>query len=377
MKRRLPSRIIPRKVMHRHAPGTAPGTLKAVEGAPEPRLHLFAYNNDEVIESEPETPDALPPEGQDKILWLDIDGLGRVDTIEEVGKHFNIHPLALEDVFNTEHRPKTENFENYLFSIVRMARMKEGEKGQPPRLEMEQVSVFFSSDYVVTLQEKPGDCFDPVRDRLRRGQGRRIRTARADYLAYALIDAVVDNYFPVLESYSDRLEALEDEILAEPSKALMDEIHIIKRELTLMRQAIWPMRETVAQIMNNDSFVDQDNQPYLRDCYDHVIQVVDMLETYKERASSLFDLYLSSLSNKMNEIMKVLTIMSTVFIPLGFLTGLYGMNFNTDHPANMPELSWPFGYLYFWTLAFCLVGGLLGFLIHKGWIFEGLFKKRK
>jgi magnesium transporter len=296
------------------------------------------------------------------VVWVDVVGLGDADLVRHLGEIFDLHPLALEDVLNTHHRPKTEEYDSNAFVIARMASIKDD------RLAMEQVSLFFGERFVVSFQEHAGDCLDPVRSRIRK-PNRRNRFINADYLAYALIDAIVDGYFPVLEHFDGRLNRLEDTIIEHPGRDLVPAIHELKREFQFLRHSIWPLREPLRRLADNSAQVREDTRPFLRDCQDHVIQIVDILETFAERASALTELYLSSLSFKMNEVMKVLTIIATMFIPLSFVAGIYGMNFDRDSsPLNMPELGWYFGYPLALTLMGAMAVGMMIYFVRRGWI---------
>ncbi|NCC23316.1 MAG: magnesium/cobalt transporter CorA [Alphaproteobacteria bacterium] len=351
-----------------HAPGTAPGTLKAVENAPKPSICVMAYSQQEVVEKNGAAADEIAPLLKKwPVSWIDVCGLGETGMAETLGEAMGLHRLALEDVFNLAHRAKAEDYQDHMFVVTRMPTVEED------GLHMEQISVFFGRSFVLTFQEKTGDVLDPVRERIRKGSGGRTRLVQADYLAYAVIDTIVDSYFPVLEHYSSRLNHLEDMILANPRKSVIEEAHDIKRDLQRLRNAMWPMREAVSFLQSTESkLIRKDTRPYLRDCYDHVIQVIDLLETYRERAAGLVDLYMSALSQKMNEIMKVLTIIATIFIPLSFISGVYGMNFNTDaSPWNMPELGWAFGYPFALGLMLFVALALLLYFWRKGWIGEG------
>ena len=345
----------------RHAPGTSPGTLTVDPGALAPSLEVIAYGPEELtVEAQP-TQDRLRAllESQ-PVTWLNVDGLGSSETIESIGRLFGLHPLALEDVLNVEHRPKVESYGDFYFIIARMSRGVE-------RSDTEQVSVFLGRKFVVTFQERSGDCLDPIRDRLRSGRVR-IRNSGADYLAYAIIDTIVDAFFPVVESFSDRLEDLEREILADPRQEAMVRLRHIKRELLTLRRAIWPLREALSSLTREESdLVTGATQIFLRDCYDHVVQLNDLIESQREFSTGLMDLYMSSISNRMNEVMKVLTMIATLFIPLSFVAGLYGMNFDTASPWNLPELGWRYGYPF----ALGLMAGIsvlfVIFFKRKGW----------
>lgn len=343
-----------------HKPGTAPGTLKAPEKRVEQvRITVFDYGPDRLEEKTVARVEQLfPYRDSPTVTWINIDGLHDVAALEALGKHFGFHPLALEDVLNCGQRPKIEDYGEYHFMIMKS--LLQGET-----LETEQISFFLGGNYVITLQEVPGDSFEAVRERIRRGKGL-IRKSGPDYLAYALIDALVDEFFPVLEKYGERIETLETELLKNPTPETIQEIHRVKRELLLLRRVAWPERDVIAAMQREESDVIRpETQVFLRDCYDHTIQVIDMIETYRDLAAGMLDVYLSSVSNKMNEVMKVLTIISTIFIPLNFIAGVYGMNFNTERSRmNMPELDWAWGYPYALTLMLT-VGVLLVFYFRK------------
>jgi len=354
-------------------PGISPGTLTVDPNAPKPVMRIFGFGPnsapEDFLETEVQDPGQIPEiMSRWPIVWLNVDGLGDVKVINRLGEIFGLHLLALEDVLDLEHRPKVEVYDNRLFAVFRLNSLQ-------PELTSEQVSFFVGERFVISFQERPGDSFDGVRQRLRLGKGR-IRNS-AGYLAYALLDSIIDHNYPILEHYGELLEELEDEALGRPDKSTITRIHAVKRDLIAIRRAVWPLRELVGFMMREETpFFSSDMAPYLRDCYDHVIQVIDLTENYREMASGLVDVYLSSLSNRMNEVMRVLTLIATIFIPLGFIAGLYGMNFNTEASAwNMPELSWRFGYPF----ALCLMAGVsLGLIFYfrrKGWI--GASKKNK
>lgn len=320
--------------------GLAPGTLQAPKGAVQPVISIFAYDVDGLEEARVSAVSDITPFRQKwPMLWVNVDGLADTRVISELGEMFGLHALALEDVLHIPQRAKVEDYADHVFATMRMVTRENNV------ISLEQVSMFWGKNFVLTFQEDvEGDVFNGVRERLRKG-GRRIRMAHADYMAYALIDAVIDGYFPVLEDYGDRLDELEEEILDSPTQDAMTRIHRTKRELHALRLCVWPMREALNKITSDTKLVRKETMLFLRDCQDHVIQILDIVENYRERVSSLSDLYLSSISNRMNEVMKVLTIISTIFMPLTFIVGIYGMNFNTDiSPWNMPELNHPYGY---------------------------------
>lgn len=346
-----------------HKPGTAPGTLKAPEKRVEQvRITVFDYGPDSLEEKTVTRIEQLfPYRDSPTVTWINIDGLHDVAALEALGKHFGFHPLTLEDVLNCGQRPKIEDYGEYHFMIMKSLLYGD-------RLETEQISFFLGGNYVITLQEVPGDSFEAVRERIRRGKGL-IRKSGPDYLAYALIDALVDEFFPVLEKYGERIETLEADLLANPTPETIQEIHRVKRELLLLRRVAWPERDVIAAMQREESDVIRpETQVFLRDCYDHTIQVIDMIETFRDIAAGMLDVYLSSVSNRMNEVMKVLTIISTIFIPLNFIAGVYGMNFHTDRPMNMPELEWAWGYPYALMLMLTVAVLLVFYFRKKRWL---------
>lgn len=351
------------KISRRNKPGASPGLLSSQPGALASSMKVLRYTADRIDEAELAGTDALPGDiGRGDIVWIDVTGLADVALVERIGAAFGLHPLALEDVVHTHQRPKTEDYENHLFIVTRMACGAEA-------AEHEQVSLFLGKGYVITFQERPGDCFEPVRERLRRGRGR-LRGAGADYLAYALIDAVIDGYFLPLEAHGERIEQLEDEVTRDARSDHIDDIHAVKRDLLALRRAIWPQREMLNILVRDEnSLIQPATRVYLRDAYDHVIQLMDMLETYREIASGLVDIHLSAMSTRMNEIMKVLTVIASIFIPLSFIAGVYGMNFDpAASPWNMPELGWTWGYPFALLLMFGCALGLLWYFRRKGFI---------
>jgi magnesium transporter len=299
------------------------------------------------------------------ITWINLSGIHDVEIIEKLGQHFGLHPLILEDVVNTGHRPKLEETDAFIFTVLNMLYLKPDDHD----VLSEQVSIIFGNNYVISFQEKPGDVFDAVRERIKKTVPR-VRFLGADYLAYALIDAIVDHYFVVLESIGERVESLEEKLVVHPVSEHLHTIHSLKRELVFMRRAVWPLREVVGGLDRLEtSLVHDSMRMYLRDLYEHTVQVIDTVETFRDMVSGLLDIYLSSVSNRMNEVMKVLTIIATVFIPLGFLAGVYGMNFDTSvSPFNLPELGFRYGYPLFWLLVLIVGGALLWFFRRKRWL---------
>jgi magnesium transporter len=310
MSTEAPPREKQRRVRRRKsAPGAPPGTLLPDPSAPRPPMRVLAYGPAGFAEQEIFSADEVASFlGLWPVVWLNVDGVGDVETIRKIGELFGLHPLALEDVVNVHQRPKVEPYEKHLFIVMQM--LLAGEK-----VDAEQLGLFLGSNFVLTFQEWPGDCFDPVRERIRKNHGR-LRAAGPDYLAYSLLDAVVDFYFPVLEGYGERLETIEQQVVTEPRRETLAGIHDIKRNLLTMRRAAWPMREALNSLLREDTpFIAQETRTYLRDCYDHSVRIIDILETDRETAFSLLETYLSSLSNRMNEIMKVLTIIATHLHP--------------------------------------------------------------
>ncbi len=305
------------------------------------------------------------PQDPGTIVWINIEGVHNLDTVEKIGQRFGIHPLLLEDIVNTTKRPKFEDFGDYAALMLRMLYV------EPKRSEVvsEQVSLVIGKNYVISFQEVLGDVFDPIRDRIRKTVPR-VRFLATDYLAHALIDAVVDHYFVVLEKLGERVEAVESRLVRNPKPESMSIIYELKRMLIEMRRAVWPLREALSAMERTDcDLIQPANRPFFRDLYEHVVQVMDTVESHRETAASLLDLYLSSINNKTNEVMKLLTVISTIFIPLTFLAGVYGMNFDTSAgPTNMPELLWPFGYVAFWILSVGIALGLVWFFRRRHWL---------
>ncbi len=354
----------PRK--SRRSINAPPGTIRIDPDAPPPRISVLAYGPDDYVEQELASPEDLPDLlEQWPVVWINVDGLGDESVLLKLAEIFRLHRLAMEDVTSVSQRAKVEQYDGRCFMVMRMSYLREG-------LQLEQLSVFLGDGFVVTFQQRRGDCLDPVRERIRKGAGR-IRRAKADYLAYALLDAVVDGYFPVLEDYGERLERLEAEVIRHPVRDVVGKIHRAKRELMSLRRAIWPLREMFSSLVRDPiPQISDETRVYFRDCYDHVTQIIDMLETDRELASGLMDVYMSGVSNRMNEVMKVLTIIATIFIPLSFIAGVYGMNFDPDaSPWNMPELGWRYGYPAVLAVFAVVAGGMLWYFRRKGWLGGG------
>ena len=341
-------------------PGSEPGTLIIEPDAKPSRIILIDYDEDNAIRKVDITPNACAPYiGTNTVSWMDIQGLGSETVLKQVGEIFNLHPLLLEDVVNVPQRPKLEDYNNQLLVISQMVRLKEDESG----FDTEQVSFVLGKRYLLSFQEEElQDCFEIVRDRIRTSQGR-VRKSGADYLTYLLLDTIIDGYFPVVEHYEDRIEALEDVIISNPDRDTMQEIYDVRRELLALRRLIWPMRNVLHLLMrDHHGIVSDEVQIYFRDSYDHVIQILEIIEAYRELAASLMDVYMSTMGNKLNEIMKFLTVISTIFIPLTFIVGVYGMNFE-----NMPELKGEWSYFMVWLVMLGVAGGLIFYFWRKGW----------
>ena len=349
-----------------HQPGTIPGTIIIPTDASPPTITLIDYNASDVIRKELKTPEECTPYlDTESVSWVEVQGLGDEDILRRLGKVFDLHPLVLEDIVNVAERPKIEEYEDHLVIICRMVVPKERRYG----FYSEQVSFVLGKHYLLTVQEEPDhDCLEGVRARICNNKGT-IRKRKADYLAYALLDAIVDGFFPVLEGYGEQIEDLEDEVITNPSRQTLQKIYQVRRELLQLRRYIWPQRDAInSLIRDGNELICEEVRIYLRDCYDHTVQVMDMVETYRELASGLMDVYLSAVGNRMNEIMKFLTVMSSIFIPLTFIAGIYGMNFNTEKsPYNMPELNWYWGYFLCLGFMAAIAFVLIFIFWRRGW----------
>jgi magnesium transporter len=362
---RLPRRF--KKAAPGSAAGIEPHELAPVPGKPlSVRITAIDYSPEQVLFEDVQDLPAFigrhRPEWS-AVRWINVDGLGDLGVVRALAEKYRLHPLAVEDVLHIPQRPKVQAYEEEagfqarLFIIVKELELREN------LLHTEQVSIFVGHKTVLTFQETPGDVWDPIRGRIRTA-GSALRKNDASFLAYSLIDAVVDEAFPILELFGDRLEDLEDRVLQHPSPDTIQEIHRIKRELLLVRRALWPMRE-VLQKMQRDPHecFSEVTRTYIRDVYDHAVQAIDIVETYREMATGLTETYMTAISNRMNEIMKVLTIMGTIFIPLTFFAGVYGMNFH-----HFPELEWPYAYPLFWVICLATAGGMVAWFRRRGWI---------
>lgn len=322
-------------------------------------LHLFRYHGDGYDELEPDSIEACFPFPQaPTIAWLNVDGLHEVGIIEKIGEQLNIHPLVLEDILHTAQRPKVEDYSQYFYIVLKMLSFTAQRE-----IKEEQISLILGSNFVVTFQEDVGDVFDPVRERIRavKLQSKKLH---ADYLAYSLIDAVVDTYFIILEELGEEIEAAEDNLINNPTSETLQQVYVLKRKLVTLRKSVWPLREVISILQREDSnLIHQSTQIYLKDVYDHTVQVIDTLETYRDMIGDMLDLYLSNISIRLNEVMKVLTMIATIFIPLTFIAGVYGMNFEF-----MPELKWRYGYPLVWLVMGLIGVGMIFYFRKKKWL---------
>ena len=342
-------------------PISPPGTVP-VNGEPsgEPvRITVIDYDathfEEKIVEKISE---CFPFRDTETVTWINVDGLKNPKIIEDLGKCFTIHPLIIEDIFNTGQRPKMEDQDQYIYLTLKMLSYIEDSK----EIKIEHISMLIGHNFLISFQEDIGDIFDPVRERIRK-EGR-IRKLGPDYLAYALIDATVDNYFAVMEKLEGEVEDLEEELVANPTPDSLQKISRLKKDMIFLRKSVWPLREMINTLEQSESaLIKEPTRIYLRDVYNHTIQVIDTLETFRDMVSGMIDIYLSGLSYKMNEIMKVLTLIATIFIPLTFVVGLYGMNFK-----NMPELGWEYGYYTVLVVMGVMVAGMLIYYRNKKWI---------
>jgi len=352
------------KLFHRTSgkAGLPPGSLVHVgeQKIEHTKVSVVDYNETEHEEFEVKTvEECFSFKDTPTVTWINIDGLHDTDVIKHIGNHFGIHSLVQEDILHTGQRPKLENLDDYIFATLKMIYFDE----ESEEVNAEQVSLILGPNFVISFQECEGDTFDSVRNRIRNGRGR-IRRMGADYLFYALIDSIVDNYFSILEGYGERLELLEEELTDNPTRETLHVIHALKKEMILLRRSVWPLREVISGMEREESpLISEPIHVFIRDLYDHTIQVIDSVDTMKEILSGLQDLYLSSVSNKMNEVMKVLTIFASIFIPLTFVAGIYGMNFE-----YMPELKLRWAYPALWIVMISLGVGLLAYFKRKKWL---------
>ncbi|KAF5412958.1 MAG: Cobalt/magnesium transport protein CorA [Candidatus Methanocomedens sp.] len=342
--------------------GLPPGALVHVgdEKTEEIRITIITYDEGQFQEKEVKTvEECFPVKDKPIVTWINIDGIHQVDIIEKMGKHFDLHPLILEDIMHAGQRPKVQVFNHFIYVVLKMFMFDESEN----EIQADQVSLIIGSNFVVSFQEKQCEIFEHVKEMIRKSNGR-IRKMGADYLAYALLDAIVDQYFVILEKIGEMIELIEEELVTKPEPNTLQTIHNMKREIILLRKSIWPLREVINSLGRGESpLIQESTTIYLRDVYDHTIQVIDTIETFRDMVSGMLDIYLSSVSNKMNEVMKVLTIIATIFIPLTFIAGIYGMNFE-----YMPELGWEWSYPLVWIIMIGIGFSMLLYFKKKQWL---------
>lgn len=341
--------------------GLPPGALVHIgkRKAEKVRISILKYSTDNFLEKECEKIDeCITIKDEEKVSWINIDGLHNTEIIADIGKKFDLHPLLLEDVLNTRHRPKVEEFDNYLFLSLKMI----GINSKNDNIEFEQVSLVLGKKWLISFQEQEGDIFDSLRHRIRESKGN-IRHKETDYLLYRLIDTVVDNYFYVIEFINEATDKLEERILNNPDKEVLHEIQHLKKQVINFRKAVYPLRETISTIQKDNAFINENTMRYLRDVYEHIIQLIESIDTERDTLANLTDLYHTGISNRMNQVMQVLTIIATIFIPLTFIAGIYGMNFD-----NMPELHWKYGYFAVWGIMLILFMVMILFFKRKKWM---------
>jgi magnesium transporter len=354
---------VPREITKRSKKaGLPPGTLVhlGVERAEKPRITILAYDESRFEEKEVESVEEfVPVKDRPMVVWVNVDGIHGKEIIENIGQRFGIHPLLLEDIMNTDQRPKIEDFGDYIFAVLR--RLSFDEKAQ--EISSEQITLIFGGDFVLSFFEKAGDTLEPVRERIRTNKGR-LRRMGADYLAYSIMDTIVDHYFAVTEKIGENIDALEDSLISAPGQQVLRKLQKVRNETLFLRKAVWPLREVISRLERGESpLIREGTNIYFGVIYDHTVQIIDTVETYRDMMSGMMDIYLSSISNRLNEVMKVLTIIATIFIPLTFIVGVYGMNFE-----YMPELKWRYGYLFIWLIMITAAGLMVYFFRKKKWI---------
>ncbi len=355
--------VMPRMLQKRSAKaGLPPGALIHIgeKKSDTTKITVMAYDAERLEQAHLQTADeCLLFRKPGRVTWTNVDGLHEVALLGKLGECFGLHPLVLEDILNTDQRPKVEDFGDYVYIVLKMLYQDKAEN----EIVAEQVSLVLGADFLLCFQEAEGDVFDLIRERIRTGKGR-LREFGADYLMHALLDAVVDGYYSVLEELGEEIELLQESVVASPTRETLEAIHQLKTEMLFVRRCIWPLREVVASLERRESpLIQEATDAYLRDVFDHVVQVVDTIETFREMLSGMLDIYLSSVSNRMNEVMKVLTIIATIFMPLTFLAGLYGMNFD-----YMPELRWRYGYPLLLIVMASVAAGMVAYFRKRQWI---------
>jgi magnesium transporter len=342
--------------------GLPPGTLVHIgeKKAETPKITVMDYDEAHFQEKEIKTiEECFLFKDKPTVTWINIDGLHQVEILEKLGECYGLHPLVLEDILNTDQRPKMEDYGEYLYIVLRMLNYND----KSSEIESEQISLVLGPNFVFSFQEREGDTFNPIRDRIRNSKGR-IRKMGADHLAYTLLDSIIDNYFIILEKLGEKIEFLEEEVVTRPTPETLQTIHHLKREMIFLRKGVWPLREVISGLERGESsLIKESTRIYLRDVYDHTIQTIDTIETYRDMVSGMLDIYLSSISNRLNAVMKVLTIIATIFMPLTFLAGIYGMNFK-----YMPELEWRWGYPAIWFVMVGIGVFMLVYFRKKRWL---------
>ena len=342
--------------------GLPPGTLIHIgeKKAETVRITLIDYDEQNFQERQvKKIEECFPFKVTPTVTWVNIDGIHQIDIIEKIGKHFDLHHLILEDILNTTQRPKFEDYESHIFIVLKMLRYADDKQ----QVQSEQVSLVLGPNFVISFQESIGDVFEQIRDRIRQAKGR-VRKMGSDYLAYTLLDAIVDGYFSILEKSGEKIESMEEQLVTNPTDKILQQIHSLKREMIFLRRSVWPLRELISGLQRSEShLITEPTGVYLRDVYDHTIQVIDTVESFRDMVSGMLDIYLSSISNRMNAVMKVLTIIATIFIPLTFLAGIYGMNFK-----YMPELEWRWGYALVLTVMVAVAAVMLIYFRRKKWL---------
>ena len=342
--------------------GLPPGTLVHIgqRKTESVRISVIDYNEQSFQEKEISAiEECLQFKETSTVTWINVDGIHEINLIDKLGRQFELHPLILEDILNTGQRPKFEDFDKYIFVVLKMLSYDDENQA----VQAEQVSLVLGPNFVISFQERVGDVFEQIRDRIRNAKGR-IRKMGSDYLCYALIDAIIDNYFAILEGFGERIESMEEELVAEPTEKTLQQLHTLKREMIFLRKSVWPLRELISALQRSESsLIQKSTGIYLRDVYDHTIQIIDTIESFRDMISGMLEIYLSSLSNKMNAVMKVLTIIATLFIPLTFVAGIYGMNFK-----YMPELEWHWAYPAVWLVMVTVAVIMLIYFRKKKWL---------
>ena len=347
-------------MFHKQHPdvGARPGTLVISDDAPEPRIRVMRFGTEGFVENDISDIDSIEEPNDETVTWIDVQGLGNEQTLRAIAQRFGFHDLLLEDVVHVPQRPKAETYDNQLSLIVRMLSSQEADD-----IQLEQVSIVLGENYVITFQERYGDVLEPVRNRIR-SQRAPIKKRKADYLAYALADTIIDAYYPVIELIGERIEMLNDNVMENPTPELLHTLNGLKNQLVNIRRSVFPQQEALSSLCRGDHrMISEEVRLYFRDTYDHCIQTTDVTEMYREMVAGLMNTYLTVVANKTNDVMKLLTIVSTIFIPITFVAGIYGMNFQ-----NMPELQSKYGYAIVWLVMLGTTAGLLWYFRRKHWL---------